>query len=105
MIYKAGSKRQLIIWLSDTLNGLDPASGKPFWSIKYPKEKPPSNVTIVTPRLLDDVLYISTYYDGGLAVKLDADKPTAKVLWQGTSRNPRKPDGLHILMATPFLRA
>jgi outer membrane protein assembly factor BamB len=105
MIYKVGGKRQLIVWLSDTLNGLDPATGKVYWSVPYPGEKPPSNVTIVTPRLLDDVLYVSTYYNGGMAVKLDADKQTAKMLWQCKSRNPAKPDGLHILMATPFLRA
>src|SRR5262249_43602044 len=39
-----------------------------------------------------------------MAVKLDADKPAAEVLWRGKSSNPVKPDGPHVLMTPPVLR-
>jgi outer membrane protein assembly factor BamB len=106
MIYKAGGKRQLIIWLSESLNSLDPATGKVYWTIPYPdagKLIRPA-VNIVTVRRLDDMLFLSTFYHGPLMVKLDPDKPAAKVLWRGKSDNPEKPDGLHITMAPPVLK-
>jgi outer membrane protein assembly factor BamB len=106
MIYEAGGKRQLVIWLSDSINGLDPATGKVFWTLPYPASGKPQRpaVNIATPQLLGDSLFVSTYYHGPMMLKLAADKPQASVLWRGKSENPEKPDGLHILMATPVLK-
>jgi outer membrane protein assembly factor BamB len=106
MLTSAGGKKQLIVWLSESLNSLDPASGKPYWSIPYPEDGKPRRpaVNIVTVRRLDDLLFVSTYYHGSMAVQLDKDKPEARVLWRGKSNNPAKPDGLHILMSTPALK-
>ena len=36
MIYEAGGKRQLIIWLSESINALEPATGKVYWTKPYP---------------------------------------------------------------------
>src|SRR5258707_14297491 len=36
MIYEAGGNRQLIIWLSESINALDPATGKVYWTQPYP---------------------------------------------------------------------
>jgi outer membrane protein assembly factor BamB len=107
MIYKAGGKRQLIIWLSESLNSLDPATGSVYWTIQYPTDlenliRPAVNITTV--RRMGDMLFLSTFYHGPMAVKLDPDKPKAEVLWRGKSDNPEKPDGLHILMAAPVLK-
>jgi outer membrane protein assembly factor BamB len=105
MIYKAGGTRQLIVWLSESVNGLDPATGKPYWSVPYPANGRPRRpaVNIVTPVVAGDLLYVSTYYHGGLMLKLAADKPAATVLWRGKG-SAERPDGLHVLMATPVIR-
>src|SRR5579871_169154 len=106
MIYEAGGKRQLIIWLSDSINALDPATGKVYWTKAYPADGPPQRpaVNIMTVRRMDDMLFLSTYYHGPMMLKLAADKPDATVLWHGKSNNPSKPDGVHILMAAPVLK-
>jgi outer membrane protein assembly factor BamB len=103
MIYEAGGKRQLIVWLTDSVNGLDPETGKPYWSEPYPARIRPA-VSIATPRKLGDLLFVSTFYHGPLMLKLAADKPAASVLWRGKSDNPGKPDGLHALITTPVLQ-
>jgi len=105
MIYKAGGKRQLIIWLSESINGLDPDTGKLYWTVRYPADREPQRpaVNIATVRKLDDLLFISTYYHGPMMLKLASDRPAATVLWRGKSNNPERPDGLHILMAAPVL--
>jgi outer membrane protein assembly factor BamB len=106
MIYEAGGKRQLIVWLSESLNSLDPATGKVYWTQAYPPNGPPQRpaVNIITVRRQDDLLFISTFYHGPMMLQLDADKPAAKVLWQGKSDNPLKPDGLHALMPSPVFK-
>jgi outer membrane protein assembly factor BamB len=106
MIYEAGGKRQLIIWLSDSINGLEPATGKVYWTQAYPASGSPQRpaVNIITVRRHDDLLFVSTYYQGPMMLKLAADKPAATVLWHGKSNNPEKPDGLHILMAPPLFQ-
>ena len=106
MIYEAGGQRQLIIWLSESIYSLDPATGRVYWKQAYPTDRPPQRpaVNIVTVRRLDDSLFLSTFYHGPLMLKLDRDKPAASVLWKGKSNNPARPDGLHILMAPPVLK-
>jgi len=103
MIYEVGGKRQLIIWLPDTVNSLDPATGKRYWSEKFFAR---SNLTIPTPRLAGDLLLVSAFYNGSLMLKLDRDKPAAEVLWKskGRGERPGATEGLHAIMATPFIK-
>jgi outer membrane protein assembly factor BamB len=102
-LIEAGGKRQVVVWLSDSLNGLDPATGKVLWSVRYPENGMPQrpSVSIATPRRLDDLAFVSTFYHGTLAVRLNADRPTARVAWRGKSNNPGRPDGIHSVMCTP----
>jgi outer membrane protein assembly factor BamB len=106
MIYKAGGKRQLIVWLSESVNSLDPATGKVYWTVKYPANGRPKRpaVNIATVRRAGDLLFFSSFYHGPLMLKLAADRPAASVLWRGKSNDPERPDGLHTLMAAPVLK-
>jgi outer membrane protein assembly factor BamB len=104
-IVEAGGKRQLIVWLSDSVNGLDPETGKVHWTEAYPENGKPMRpaVSISTPVVLDGGLYVTSFYHGGLMLELDRKRPTATVRWRGKSDNIEKPDGLHALMMTPLL--
>ncbi len=106
IIVNGGGQRQLVVWLSETINGLDPTTGKKLWSHDYPDEGSPKRpaVTIVTPRSLDDSLFVSTVYHGPLMLKFAADKPTPEVLYRDNSKSPKKLEGLHCLMASPIAR-
>jgi outer membrane protein assembly factor BamB len=106
MIFEAGGKRQLIIWLSESVNSLDPATGKVYWTQQFPVGRAPQRpaVNIATVRVADNKLLVTTYYHGSLMLQLDPDKPAASVLWKGKSHNPSRPDGLHGLMAAPWVQ-
>jgi outer membrane protein assembly factor BamB len=103
---EADGKRQLLIWLDLAIHSLDPATGKEFWSQPYTKNGNPQRpvVTIATPRVADDLLFISAFYNGGLMLGLSADKPDAVEVWRGKSDNPGKPDTLHTVMTTPVIK-
>jgi outer membrane protein assembly factor BamB len=106
MIYEAAGKRQLIVWLSESLNSLDPASGKLWWTLQYPAGRAPQRpaVNIIPVRRDGDRLFLSTYYHGPMMVKLNGSEPAASVIWKGKSNDPGKPDGMHIVMAAPTLK-
>jgi outer membrane protein assembly factor BamB len=106
VLIKAGGTEQLIIWLSESINGLDPKTGGVYWTQAYPEKQPPQRpaVNIATVRQDGDLLFLSTYYHGPMMLKLAADKPAASVLWRGKSNNPAKPDGIHALMASPVIK-
>jgi outer membrane protein assembly factor BamB len=105
-IFTAGGKRQLIIWISESLNSLDPETGKSYWTEAYPvgtKVQRPA-VNIMNVRKDGSHLFISSFYHGPMMLELADDKPAAKVLWHGKSNNPGKPDGIHALMASPVIK-
>jgi outer membrane protein assembly factor BamB len=105
-IVEAGGKRQLIIWLSDTLNALDPETGKVYWTAPYPEDGSPQRpATNITPPVRSgDTLFVSSFYHGALAMKLAQDKPGATIAYRGKDKNPMKATGLHSLMSSAVAR-
>lgn len=107
MIYETGSKpnqtRQLIIWHPEAVNSLDPETGKVYWSESF---RVRAGLTIPTPRLMKDLLFVSSFYNGSMMLKLDQEQPKASLAWKGKGRGERtnQTDGLHAIMTTPFLR-
>jgi outer membrane protein assembly factor BamB len=102
MIYTLAGKRQLIIWHPASVNGLDPETGKVYWSQPFNVK---ANLTVPTPRLAGDMLFLTSFYDGALMLKFVEGKPS--VLWRGEvhSEDPTRTDTLHSIMPTPFIRA
>lgn len=100
MIYDVGGVRQLIAWLPDAVNALDPETGKLLWSYPFGSKE---GLTAPTPRQAGDTLFVTSFYDGPCMLKLDVSKPGATELWRGKGKNERQTDGLHSIMPTPFV--
>ena len=100
VIIKAGGKRQLIIWHPRALNSVDPETGKLYWTtpfrVKY-------GLTIPTPRLYGDKLFVTSFYDGPLMMQMSKNEPKAEVAWKAKGRNERNTQQLHAIMCTPHL--
>src|SRR2546428_258199 len=75
--------RPLIIGHPEAVNGLDPETGKVYWSQNF---KVKANLTIATPRLSGDKLLVTSFYNGAMLLKLAADRPAATVVWQSKGR-------------------
>jgi outer membrane protein assembly factor BamB len=106
MIYPIGGKRQLILWHPQAVNSLNPETGDVYWTQPYGDRKfLKAGLSIPTPRLAGDKLFLTAFYDGPLMLRLNGtQKPT--VIWQGQGRDsvPDATDGLHSIMVTPFLK-
>jgi outer membrane protein assembly factor BamB len=105
VIFQIGTNnnnRHLIIWHSESLNGLDPETGKLLWSEPFRLK---ANLSISTPKLVDNKILISSFYNGSMLVEVDPEKKSSKLVWKGKGRGetPKQTDGLHSIMSTPFI--
>jgi outer membrane protein assembly factor BamB len=107
VIFQVGKARQLIIWHSEAANGLDPETGKVYWTIPIVSN---ASMTIPTPRLAGDRLFLTSFYGGSTLIKLDdADPTSAAVVWKSNlarsaperAQNTTK---LHCVMDTPYIK-
>jgi len=100
MIYEAGGKRQLIIWHPESINSLDPKTGKLYWSQPFAVK---SGLTIPTPRKEGDRLFFTSFYNGSILLRLESDKPGASVVWRSQKDSEKDTQDLHSIISTPFL--
>ncbi len=101
MIYEFAGKRQLILWHPESVNALDPETGKVFWThLHTPSVR--FGMTIPSPRKIGDLLFLTSFYNGSLMLRVDSDKPT--VVWQSQKVSEKDTDGLHSVMATPLIQ-
>lgn len=73
IVVSAGGTRQLIIWTPQSVTSLAPATGATYWRQRLHTTQ---DAAVSTPVYHDGYLLV-----GGLMIKLDDDKPAAKVLW------------------------
>jgi outer membrane protein assembly factor BamB len=100
IIITAGGTRQLIVWLPTSLVSLDPVTGATFWEQPV---KVGASMTVSTPVQSGALLFVSSFYNGGLMMSLDENTPTATLLWKGKSDSEIQTDTLHSVTATPVV--
>jgi len=92
--------RLVVNWTEHSLSGLDPDSGKVYWRIPWATGM---GMSISTPVLYKDHIFVSAFYSGSLLVKLGDDYTTAEKVWQRSGENEQKTDALHCVMNTPVI--
>jgi outer membrane protein assembly factor BamB len=101
MIYEFGGKRQLIIWHPKAVVGLEPDSGKRIWRIDFEAR---ASLTAPTPRKVgDDGLFITSFYNGSMLMKVGADR--ADIVWKsaGKGERPDQTTDLNSIIPTPVV--
>ena len=90
VIRTVGGHRQLLIWDSDAIHGLDPANGKPFWSVEFPSTYA---MSVATPQVLDASIFIMCFNGKSCLINVGPDGNEAKIQWEGDRRTGI--DGVH----------
>jgi outer membrane protein assembly factor BamB len=78
-----GGKDQLIIAHGESINSLDPATGKLHWSMPF---APSYGMAIMAPRVSGDNLVMGGMGKKSIGLKLKADLTTPDILWEGTPK-------------------
>ena len=82
-IVTAGGVRQLLSFRPDAVGGLDPETGKEYWSLPYGAT---SGSVIMAPIVSGNLLFVAGYSQKNLMVKLAADRPAGEILWRDTPK-------------------
>jgi outer membrane protein assembly factor BamB len=101
MIYEFGGKRQLIIWHSHAVLGLEPENGKRIWRVDFESK---AALTAPTARKIgDDELFVTSFYNGSMLLKVTAKG--AAVVWKSKSKGemPNQTVDLSSIMCTPIV--
>ncbi len=101
-ILEAGGTRQLIIWHPEAAESLNPDTGAVYWSIPW---KIRAGLTIPTPRLHQNRLFLTSFYNGSLMLSLDPTEPKVNVLWKSAKASEKDTTELHSIMSTPLFQS
>jgi outer membrane protein assembly factor BamB len=105
MIFTIGGKRQLVMWYAGGVAGLDPETGKEYWEHPWRLQ---SALSIPTPRMDGNRLFLTSFYNGATMLEFKGDKPG--VVWQskfargGKGERPEVTDTLHSIMPAPWIK-
>jgi len=98
LIEQAG-KTVMVCWTGDSVAGLDPANGDVFWRhVLTPSRMP---IGIATPIVRGDRLFVTSFYDGSLMLRLRQDKVDVEQLWRRVGESEQQTDALQSIISTP----
>jgi len=103
IVIEQAGKRVLVCWTGERVVGLEPLTGKLYWQYSFPPARIGQN--IATPVFKNNYLFVSSFFDGSLLLKVNPDKLSVEKVWQRRGPNERNTDSLHCCISTPVLQA
>jgi len=105
VIYDIAGTRTLVIWHPESINGLDPETGKALWSYPFAVR---SGLTAPMPRAIQQadgstLLFVTSFYNGPVMLKFAKGEAKPALLWKGKASNEKNTDILHSIIPTPFV--
>lgn len=102
IVIEQAGKCVLVCWTGARIVGLDPLTGQLHWQHPFAPSRISQNVA--TPVFQDNYLFVSSFFDGSLLLKVNSDRLTVKKVWQRRGPNERKTEALHCCISTPVLQ-
>lgn len=101
IVTRQAGKDIVVCWTGDSVSGLDPLTGKVHWRYPFPPSRMP--IGIATPAIGGDLLYVTSFYDGSLALRLLPDKLGVEKVWRKVGPSERETEALHSIISTPII--
>ena len=101
VIFAFGEKRQLIIWHSKALLGLNPDTGERLWRVPF--EAKAALTAPMARKVDDDKVFVTSFYNGSMLVQVKPDG--AEVVWRSKAKGemPSQTTDLSSIMPTPVV--
>lgn len=101
VIVSQAGRRVLVCWTGENVVGLDPASGEVYWRHPFPPKE--MVINIATPVIQGERLFLTTFYDGSLMLRLPEDELKVEEVWRKAGRSELDTEALHSIISTPFI--
>ncbi len=92
----------VVVWTGDNIIGLAPTSGAIHWQIPFTPSKMP--IGVPTPIVEGDRLFVSSFYDGSMMLRVPTESLTAEKLWSVRGSDEKRTEALHSMIGTPIFR-
>ncbi len=102
IIIRQAGQDVLVCWTGESLSGLDPRNGKVYWRHAMPASRMP--IGIGTPVLDGDLIFVSSFYDGSMMIRLDQQALTSSLVWRAVGPDEQHTESLHAMIGTSILR-
>jgi len=100
VVTRQAGRDVLVCWTGDSVSGLDPLRGTVHWRHPFPPKE--QIISISTPVIDRGRLFVTSFYDGSLMLKLQPDRLAVEQLWHRRGTSERQTDALHSIIATPY---
>jgi outer membrane protein assembly factor BamB len=101
IVIEQAGRRVVVVWTGDNVTGLNPMTGETYWT--YPFEQAQMVINIANPVPHGDHLFMTSFFDGSLLLKLDPTKLTVEPVWRRRGESEKDTDALHSIISTPVL--
>ena len=101
LIIEQNGQTVLVCWTGDHVVGLDPLSGQIHW--KYPHPPKEMVISIASPVVDGDRLFVTNFFDGSLMLRLLSDRLAVEKTWRRAGSSELQTDGLHSTITTPLI--
>jgi outer membrane protein assembly factor BamB len=92
----------LVCWTATGLSGLNPLSGEIHWFHSMPASRMP--IGIATPSVDGNHVFVSSFYDGSMLVRLDPNELTSQLVWRAMGKDEQNTEALHSMIGTPLVQ-
>ena len=101
IVIEQAGKRVLVCWTGERIVGLSPVNGQLYW--EHPFKPAEMIINVPTPVFRGNHLFISSFYDGSLLLKVKQDEVAVEKVWRRKGENENKTDSLHCMISTPII--
>jgi outer membrane protein assembly factor BamB len=98
-IIEHSGRRILLAFHPAGLSALEPETGKPIWTYDWEINY---GLTTPMPRLVKDELFLTTFYDGAVLLKLSSDGSSVSEVWKRKGKSEKNTDAIQSIMPTPW---
>ena len=102
IVIRQAEQDVLVCWTGDSLSGLDPKNGKVFWGHPFPSSRMP--IGIGTPIIENDLLFVSSFYDGSMMIRVPRDRVASELVWREVGPDEQHTKSLHAMIGTCILK-
>lgn len=101
LIEQAG-KPVLTCLTGESVVGLDPETGKLYWQSPFKPSRMP--IGIATPVIEEQRLFVTSFYDGSLMLKVNPTALSVEKLWRRVGPDEKRTEALHSIISTPYFQ-
>lgn len=102
ILIEQATRQVVVCWTGDSVSGLDADQGEVLWRFPFPPQQ--MVIGISTPVVDRGRLFVTSFYDGSLMLRLDGRRTRVEEIWSACGTDEKHTEALHSIISTPMLR-